>query len=56
MQQDVFGLDIAVDDAVAVGVVEGAGDFAGGADGGVQGELLFATQPIAERLPPRRTA
>ena len=42
VQEDVLGLDVAVDDALAVGVVEGAGDFRGDADGVVDGELLLA--------------
>ena len=42
LQQDVLRLDVAVDDALAVGVVEGRGDFLGEADGVVDGELLLA--------------
>ena len=50
MEQDVLGLDVAVDDAVAMGVVEGAGDFLREADGILDRELLFAGEPIAEGL------
>ena len=50
VQQDVVGLDVAVDDAVAVGVVECAGDFLGETDGVVDGELFLAGEPVTEGL------
>ena len=50
VQQDVLGLDVAVDDALAVGVVEGAGDFGGEADGVGDGEHAFAREAGAQRL------
>ena len=56
VQQDVLGLDVAVDHAVAVGVVERVGDLGGDADRVGDGELLLAVQPIAQRSRPRRTA
>ena len=51
VQQDVLGLDVAVDDAVPVGVVERGGDLGGDPDGVGDRELLLATQPVAQRLP-----
>ena len=48
MQEYVLGLDIAVDHAVAVGVVERARHLAGDPDGVRNGELLLAGEPVAE--------
>ena len=50
VQQDVLGLDVAVDHAVAVGVVERVGDFGRDPDRIVDRELLLAGQPIAQRF------
>ena len=50
VQQDVLGLDVAVDHAVAVGVVERGGDFGGDADRVVDRKLLLARQPVAQDL------
>jgi hypothetical protein len=50
VQQDVLGLDVAVDDAALVGVVEGGCDFLGEADGVGDGELLLAGEAVAEGL------
>ena len=47
-QHDVLGLDVPVDDAVAVGVVEGAEDLADEVDGLAAGDL---TAPLVEVLP-----
>ena len=49
-QHDVFRLDIAVDDAVLVGVLQGAADFAGDLERGVEWQLLFPREPLPERL------
>ena len=51
LEQDVLGLDVAVNHAVAVGVVERPGDLAGDAHRVVHRELLLAGDPVAERLP-----
>ena len=51
VQQDVLGLDVAVDDAVAVRVVERGGDLGGDAHGVRDGEVLLALQPVAQRFP-----
>ena len=50
VQQDVLGLEVAMDDAVAVRVVERAGDRGGDADRFVDRELLLAIEPRAQRL------
>ena len=50
VQQDVLGLDVAVDDAVAVRVVERGGDLAGDPDRVVDRELLLPVEPVAQRL------
>ncbi len=42
LQQDVLGLDVAVDDAALVGELEGAGHFLGEPEGVIDGELLLA--------------
>ena len=44
VEQDVLGLDVAVDDAVPVGVVEGIGDGRGDADRLVDAELGLAVE------------
>ena len=51
VQQDVLGLDVAVDHAVAVGVVERAGDFGGDPDGVGDRKLLLAREPVAQLSP-----
>ena len=50
VQEDVLRLDVAVDDAVAVRIVERRGDLARDADRVVDGELLLAVEPVAQRL------
>ena len=50
VEQDVLRLDVPVDHAVAVGVVERRGHLARDAHRVGHGELLLATQPIAQRL------
>ena len=47
------GLHIAMDHPVLMGVLQGAADFVGDAERGVEGELAFARQVLAERLPLR---
>jgi hypothetical protein len=51
VQQDVLGLDVAVNHLVPVGVVERTGHLAGDTDGIGNRQLLFAVQPVTERLP-----
>ena len=48
VEQDVLGLDVAVDDLVPVGVVERVGHFAGDAEGVVERQLRFPPQPLAQ--------
>jgi hypothetical protein len=50
VQQDVLGLDVAVDHAVAVGVVERAGHFGRDTDGIGHRELAFPLESLAERF------
>ena len=50
VQQDVLGLDVAVDHAVPVRVVERVGDLARDPHRVVDRELLLAVEPVAERL------
>ena len=56
MQQDVLGLDVAVDHAVAVRVVERVGDFARDPHRFVDPELRFAIQLLRGSSRPRCTA
>ncbi len=49
-EQDVLGLDVAVDHPVPMGVVEGRRHLAGDLHGVLDGQLLFAFQPLAQRL------
>ena len=49
-QEDVLGLDVAVDHSAPVGAVEGVGDFPGQADGLLQRELPPLLEPVAQRL------
>ena len=49
-EQDVLGLDVAMDDVVRVRVRERVGDFAREADRLVDGELAFALEAPAQRL------
>ena len=50
VQQDVLGLDVAVDHAVAVGVVERRGHFGRDPDRVGDRELLLAGEPVAQGL------
>ena len=50
VQQDVFRLDVAMDDAVAVRVVQGTGDFGGDPQRIGDRQLLLPAQPLAQRL------
>ena len=50
LQQDVLGLDVAVDDAALVGELEGGGDFLREPQRVVDGKLLLAMEPGPEGL------
>ena len=50
LEQDVFRLDVPVDDAEAVGVAERGGDRPGDPERDVHRELAFANEPVAEGL------
>ncbi len=50
LQQDVLRLDVAVNDAVAVGVAQRVGYLTGDLQRVVDGELFLAVQPIAQRF------
>ena len=50
LEQDVLGLDVAVDHAVAVGVAERGGDRARDPERHVHRERAFADQPVAQAL------
>jgi hypothetical protein len=52
VQQDVLRLDVAMDDAVAVRVVEGVSHAHGHADRLVHTQLRLAVEPAAQRLAP----
>ena len=49
-EEDVLGLDVAVDDVVRMRVREGVGDLAREADRLIDGELALALDPPAQRL------
>jgi hypothetical protein len=49
VEQDVLGLDVAMDDVVPVGVVEGVGHLRGDAHGLVHRQRAFLLKPVAER-------
>ena len=51
MQQDVLGLDVTVNDAVAVGVVECGRHLGRDLDCIVHRQLLLAADPVTHRLP-----
>jgi hypothetical protein len=50
LEQDILRLDVAVDHALRVGVGQRLRRFAGDPDGLVDGKLLLAVEPGAERL------
>ena len=52
LEQDVLGLDVAVDDTVRVRVAQRVGHLAADLERVVHGQLLLAGQPIAQRLSP----
>ena len=56
LEQDVLGLQVAVDDAAGVGVVEGAGEEGGEAHGFIHRQLSLACQACAQGLAARHTA
>ena len=56
LQQDVLRLDVAVDDALPVGVVERAGDLADDARCVLERQRPFARQALRAATRPRRTA
>src|SRR5688500_20306223 len=49
-KEDVFGLDVAMDDAVAMRVREGVGGITGNADGIADGQLPLAIEAGTQRL------
>jgi hypothetical protein len=51
VQQDVFGLDVAVDDPVPVGVVEGRRHLGGDSYRVVHRQLLLPADPVPHRFP-----
>ena len=51
MEQDIFGLDVAVDYPVPVGVVERGRHFGGNPDGVGHRELFLPGEPVAHRFP-----
>ena len=51
VHQDVFGLDVAVDDPLPVRIVEGGGDFPDEAERVGERQHPFAVHPFAKRLP-----
>jgi hypothetical protein len=51
LEQDVIGFDVAMDDAVAVRVVDAGGDFRGDAENIGERKLRLPLQPGAERFP-----
>jgi hypothetical protein len=56
LEQDVLGLDVAVDDSLRVRVGERAGDAAGDPHGHLHGEHPLPLHAGRQRLAPRRTA
>ena len=56
VQQDVLRLDVAMNDALAVGVAQRIRDLPCDAQCVIQRELLLAGDPVAQRLAPRRRA
>ena len=50
MQQDVFGLDVAVDHAVAVRVIECTGDATGQPDRLLDGQVLLSLEAVPQRF------
>jgi hypothetical protein len=52
VQQDVLGLDVAVDQAVGVGVVQGGGHLPHQAHGLIDGKLRLGREPLPERAAP----
>ncbi len=50
VEEDVLGLDVAVDHAVTVGVVERGGHLDADPDGSLDGQLLLPHEPVTQRL------
>jgi hypothetical protein len=48
LEQDVGGLDVAVDDAARVGVAQGIGHFARNPERVLERQLLLPIEPVAE--------